>query len=153
MSNHMNWIKRQMLIGWILLVSGLLVCVAGLLISRLGSGLSFNTRIITGIGILLIGIGIAYLVRYSTARRDPQVARRLVSDERDERTQFIRARAGNRAYWISAAMVYAGLMWASFAANGSLPPLSPDGLWYFLAASVVLPFGVYIFSFSTNNSV
>ena len=34
-------------------------------------------------------------------------------------------------------------MWVSFAANGSLPELSPDALWFALAAVVILPFGVY----------
>ena len=37
---------------------------------------------------------------------------------------MIRARAGNRAYWVSTVIVYAGLMWVSFAASGSLPALS-----------------------------
>lgn len=37
-------------------------------------------------------------------------------------------------------------MWASFAANGSLPPLAGDALWFFLAACVLVPFGVYVAS-------
>ena len=43
-------------------------------------------------------------------------------------------------------MVYLGLMWVSFADNGSLPEMSADILWFFLAACVVIPFGVYIVS-------
>ena len=34
-------------------------------------------------------------------------------------------------------------MWESFAANGNLPALSGNALWYFLAAAVLVPFGVY----------
>jgi hypothetical protein len=40
-------------------------------------------------------------------------------------------------------MAYAVLMWVSFTVRGSLPELSPDALWFFLAAVVVVPFGVY----------
>ena len=106
--------------------------------------LPYNFRIITGLGILLAGIGVGYLVRYGAALKDEQSARRLTVEERDERTVLIRARAGNRAYWVSTALVYIGLMWASFAANGSLPALTGDALWFFLAACVLIPFGVYI---------
>jgi hypothetical protein len=71
---------------------------------------------------------------------------RLTVEERDERTVLIRTRAGNRAYWVSTALIYLGLMWVSFAANGSLPALTGNTLWFFLAAGVLIPFGVYITS-------
>lgn len=32
----------------------------------------------------------------------------------------------------------------SFAANGNLPALRGDVLWCFLAAAVLMPFGVYV---------
>jgi hypothetical protein len=70
----------------------------------------------------------------------------MAAEERDERSLMIRNQAGNRAYWVSAALVYLGLMWASFAANGDLPELSNDLLWYYLAAGFVIPFGVYAVS-------
>ena len=85
-------------------------------------------------------------MRYRAALKDEQSARRLNVEERDERTVLIRARAGNRAYWVSAALIYIGLMWASFAANGGLPPLTGNTLWFFLAAAVLFPFGVYVAS-------
>jgi hypothetical protein len=143
MNNYRDWINRQMRLGWIFVAAGLLVGVFGIVLPRLTGEPGFNTRIITGLGILLLGVGAAYLLKYGAVRRDQQAAKRLASEERDERTQMIRARAGNRAYWLSAAMSYAGLMWLSFAANGSLPAPSPDALWFFLAAVVLLPFGVY----------
>jgi hypothetical protein len=104
----------------------------------------FNFRIITGLGILLVGVGVGYLVRYLHALKDEQSARRLTAEERDERTVLIRARAGYRAYIVSAALVYIGLMWTSFAISGSLPALAGDTLWLFLAACVLIPFWVYI---------
>jgi len=143
MNKQVNWIKQQLRLGWIALAAGIVFSLAGLLLPRLVNGLPFNARIITGLGIFLLGVGIAYLARYSAARRDPRAAARMSSEARDERIQGIRARAGNRAYWVSTAIVYAGLMWVSFSASGSLPVLSADALWYFLAAAVILPFAVY----------
>jgi hypothetical protein len=104
-----------------------------------------NFCILTGLGILLGGVGIGFVVRYRPALKDTQSARRLNAEERDERTMLIRARAGNRAYWVSAALIYIGLMWVSFS-WADLPLLGGDALWYYLAACVVIPFGVYIAS-------
>jgi ABC-type uncharacterized transport system permease subunit len=142
----MTWINRRLRLGWMLLVAGLIVAVIGILLPVLAGDLPFNARIITGLGIVLLGIGVARLVHYGAVRRDARAARRLIAEERDERTQILNARAGNRAYWISAALAYGGLMWVSLSDNGSLPPLSADALWYFLAALVVVPFIVYIAS-------
>jgi len=150
MNKNMEWINHQARLGKILIAAGLIIGIFGIVLPRLVSGLQFNTRIITGLGILVLGIGVANLMRYSAPGRDAQAARRLVSEERDERMLFIRARAGNRAYWFSAVMMYAGLMWVSFVEGGSLPPLSPDALWYYLAAGVILPFIVYAISLKVD---
>jgi hypothetical protein len=143
MNNNVKWIHRQVRLGWIFLAAGIILAVVGIVLQRLVANLPFNARIITGLGILLLGVAISYLVRYGAARRSPQAAVRLASEERDERMRIIRARAGNRAYWFSAVLAYAGLMWVSFAQSGSLPMLSVDALWYFLVGLVILPFGVY----------
>ena len=146
MDNRTKWISTRIHMGRVFLAVGAFVAVMGIFIELQYSSLPYNFRIITGLGILLAGIGIGYLVRYRAALKDEQFARRLTVEERDERTVLIRARAGNRAYWVSTALIYIGLMWASFAVNGGLPDLSGDTLWYFLAAGVVIPFGVYIAS-------
>jgi len=104
----------------------------------------FDPCIITLLGILLVGVGIATLVCFSAFKKDAHSTDRLVADELAERIVLIRARAGNRAYWVSAVLIYAGLMWASFAANGKLPELGGDTLWLFLAGAMILPFLVYI---------
>jgi hypothetical protein len=137
------WMRQQLRLGQIALAAGLVLAITGIFLQLLPGGLPFNARIVTGLGILLVGVGIGYLVRYGAARRDPTAARRLASEAADERSQMIRARAGHRAYWFSTAIVYAGLMWVSFSANGSLPVMSQDALWYFLAGAVILPFIVY----------
>jgi hypothetical membrane protein len=146
MDNRTKWISNNIRMGWIFLAAGVFAALVGIFIERQYSYLPYNLRIVTGLGILLAGIGIGYLVRYRGALKDELSAKRLNAEERDERAVLLRARAGNRAYWVSAVLVYGGLMWASFAANGGLPELNGDVLWFFLAASVVIPFGVYIVS-------
>lgn len=146
MSEQQNWFNRQIRTGRTVLGAGLLLGIIGVFLPFVVDNLPFNSRIITGLGILLIGLGTAQLMRYNAASKDPKLAGRLINEEKDERLQMIRARAGNRAYWVSAVMIYVGLMWASFSSNGSLPVISSDSLWYFLAAVVILPFGVYVVS-------
>jgi ABC-type uncharacterized transport system permease subunit len=146
MDNRTKWILARVRMGWMFLAAGAFVAIVGILTEFKLASLPYNFRIITGLGITLIGIGIGELVRFKIALKDEQSARRLTVEERDERTVQIRARAGNKAYWVSTALVYIGLMWASFAANGGLPALTGDALWFFLAAGFLIPFGVYIAS-------
>jgi len=88
--------------------------------------------------------GVGLLVRFRAGLKDEASARRIMANVRDERTVMIRMRAGNRAFWMSSVLVYAGLMWTSYAAKSELPVLSQDALWDFLAAAVAVPFAVYI---------
>jgi hypothetical protein len=144
MDNRTKWIKKRVAMGWGFLAAGVIIALAGIFIQLQYAQLPYNFRIISGLGILLAGIGIGNLVRYGAALKDEQSARRLTVEEQDERTVLIRTRAGNRAFWVSGALIYSVLMWESFAANGSLPDLTGDTLWFALAACVVIPFGVYI---------
>jgi len=146
MKNSKKWVGKRIITGWIILIAGILVSASGLLSELKITGQPFDFRIVTGIGILLIGIGIGILVRYGSAIRDETSAKRITNEEHDERTLFIRAKAGNRAFWVSTALVYAGLMWVSFASNGKLPKMNEDALWYFLAITFILPFGIYLYN-------
>jgi hypothetical protein len=144
MDKHTKWLTTRVRLGWGFLAAGILVMILGLFAEQQYSYLPYNFRIITGLGILFVGIGVGYLVRYGVAmNKDQLTSRRLAAEETDERSLMIRNRAGNRAYWVSTAMVYGGLLWTSFAANGSLPALNGNVLWYFLVACVMIPFGVY----------
>lgn len=145
-NNLVQWINRRVRIGWILLASGLVVGASGVAIQLMIQDLSFNPRIITGLGFLLIGLGVGNLARYGFVRNDPQATRRLAYEARDERLRLIRSQAGHRAFWVTMTMVYALLMWVSYADIGHLPALTADALWYYLAAVVVLSFGVYVVS-------
>jgi hypothetical protein len=144
MNKQKQWIISRIRMGWMFLAVGVIVILFGIFAQSQFAYQPYNMRIISGLGILLAGIGIGSLVKYSTALKDDESARRLTVEERDERTVLLRTRAGNRAFWVSTAIVYIGLMWVSFAANGSLPPLSGNTLWFFFIAAVLIPFGVYI---------
>jgi hypothetical protein len=144
MNNRKKWISSRIRMGWMFLAAGVFVMMVGVFSELKFTHPSFNFRIITGTGILLSGIGVGYLVRYTAALKGESSARLVTVEEMDERNVLIRTRAGNRAYWASSILIYIGLMWASFAANGDLPALTGDALWFFLAASVLIPFGVYI---------
>jgi len=150
MNNRMKYIKSQR--QWALAAGGLglLLALLGVALPGLFGDLHFNTRIVTGLGILLMGIGLASWLRYLSLRRDTPEVARMLNERFDERAAVVRLRAGNRAFWVMLPLAYIGLMWVSFAANGSLPPMSEDALWWFLAALVVLPFGVYAVSLALD---
>jgi hypothetical protein len=143
MSERNGWIANRVRFGWILVVAGAALIVGGIALGRLNEVQPWNYGILTGLGIVVIVFGIDRIVRYRPALRDEAAARQLTMSERDERTNLIKARAGSRAYWASALLVYGGLMWVSFASNGSLPKIDDDGLWWFLAAAFLVPFAVY----------
>jgi uncharacterized membrane protein YfcA len=151
MNNQFSWIDRKLRLGWILIIAGTILAFAGILLRWMVEELPFNERIITALGILLLAVGIAQLVKYRAASRDRETARRLTANERDERMIMIRARAGHRGFWVSIGLTYAVLMWLSFADSGSLPPLSPDTLWFVMAGVVLAPMLIYVGSIIRDN--
>lgn len=141
MTDPRKWIATRVRLGWALLAAG---SVAGYFARWATAASPYNFQIIIGLSTLLMAFGVGFLFRYRAGLKDEGSARRLMTKARDERTVMLRIRAGNRAFWMSTVLVYAGLMWTSYAARGGLPVLSQDALWNFLAAAVVLPFAVYL---------
>lgn len=144
MSEQTQWLRLRARLGWLLLAGGLVLLVGSLVAARAIPNEPFNFRIVGGLGILIAGLGLAFAVRYGAALRDDAAARRVMVEERDERSVLIRQRAASRAYWTSAVLVFGGLMWSSFAANGQLPQLEGDGLWNYLAGATIVPLAVYL---------
>jgi hypothetical protein len=144
MTDRTSWLRTRVRAGWLLLACGLVVFVASLALARANPDFPWNLRILGGLGIVIGGVGGGLIFRYRPAISDDEAARRLVVEERDERGVLIRRRAGQRAYWMSALLVYVGLMWASFASNGDLPALEGDVLWNYLVVALAIPFCVYI---------
>lgn len=145
MNKRMKWITARIKYGWFIVTAGVLVGLTGIVLELFAAAPPFRPSLITGLGILFIGIGVGMVVRYRSALRDEDAARRLTVEEMDERTVMIRNQAAYRAFWVSMVMIYIGLMWVSF--EGSLPPLSADVLWFFLAGCLVVSFGVYVVSY------
>lgn len=146
MKSDRNWIRTRIDLGRALLILGLIVSGVGVVLQWRFSVQPINFRIVTGLGILLIGIGLSTLARYRSVLKDERAARRLEAEAHDERSLYIRGRAGFRAFWVTIAFNNVGLMWSSFANQGGVPALEGDVLWFFLAAATVVPFLVYIIS-------
>ena len=139
-----NWVAEILKWGLITIALGVVMVVAGLVLPVIAGSLVFIGKLMTAIGLMLVGLGIVSLLQYAFVSRDPKAGKQMMVNERDERTQSIRDRAGHRAYWISSALAFAVLMWASFAGDIGLPALSGDVLWFSLATVVIAPSIVYI---------
>ncbi len=150
MNKHADLIKNKLRWGWFFGILGIVFIGVGIVFEITFAYLPYKFSIITGLGILWVGIGIGMIIRYRSALRGNQSAKRLLIEEHDERNQFMRYRAGYRGFWVAIVMIYILLMWLSFSANGNLPPIGKDLLWYLLAACVVIPFTVYIISFLSD---
>jgi hypothetical protein len=144
MTDRTTWLRTRVRAGWLLVACGIAVLAASLVLARANPDFPWNLRILGGVGIVLGGIGAAMVLRYRPAISNDEVARRLLVEERDERGVLIRRRAGQRAYWMSAFLVYVGLMWVSFASIGDLPALEGDGLWNYLVITLLVPAFIYI---------
>ncbi|MDO9084709.1 MAG: hypothetical protein Q7U53_00770 [Anaerolineaceae bacterium] len=147
MSDQKKWLNSRIRIGWFFVGLGILFILVGVYFEINYAYIPYNVSIITGLGILWAGIGIGLIVKYMAVIKGDQSAKRMMVEEQDERNLFIRYRAGYRAFWVAIILTYVILMWLSMAANGSLPPIGKDLLWYLQAACVVIPFSVYIISF------
>jgi 4-amino-4-deoxy-L-arabinose transferase-like glycosyltransferase len=144
MTDRTTWLRTRVRAGWLLLALGIAVLAASVILARANPDFPWNLRIMGGVGIVIAGVGVGLVARYRPAISNDDVARRLIVEERDERGVLIRRRAGHRAYWMSALLVYSGLMWTSFASNGDLPALEGDGLWNYLVIALLVPFTVYV---------
>jgi hypothetical protein len=150
MTDRKSWLRTRVRAGWLLLAAGILMFVASVLLARANPDYPWNLRILGGLGMVIGAVGAAMVIRYRPAINDEEAARRLAIEERDERGVRIRQRAGQRAYWVSALLVYVGLMWSSYGSNGDLPALEGDAIWYFLVGALAIPFAVYVGSITLD---
>jgi hypothetical protein len=144
MHNQTNWTKGILTWGLVVISLGLVMAVVGLILPGLVTGLDFIGRLLIAIGLVLIVLGGVSLMQYAYVSRDPRAGKQMMINEQDERMQWIRARAGQRAFWISSSLAFAVLIWASFASDVGLPTLTGNALWFSLLAVVVVPYIVYI---------
>lgn len=142
MNDHKEEIDLKIRRGWYLLALGVLMIIGGIVLNQLH--FLMNNKLISALGVLAAGGAIGVLVKYITLKRNPEVARRVLAEETDERSQAIRDRAGSRGF--EAALGIAALALIVYSAvNIQISQPDPDPLWWFLAFLVVIPLGVYIF--------
>jgi len=153
MNKKTDWFVRKKRNALLFMVSGLIVTFSGILFEVFHVSLGFDARLITGSGFLVFGVSFSNWLQYLSAIKDPKTAKREYLAQMDEREIFIRSTAGNRAFWISIVCTYSLLMWESLSSNGSVPQLSDNTLWYWLAAAVVIPFITYIVGIIQGESI
>lgn len=98
MEKRSIWRDRNFRLSGGLLAGGLLLFLTGLAVRVLIPNSSLNPKWIESFGIFFAGWGIISLLRYILAAGDPITLKRLDNEERDERVQEIRRRAGNTAF-------------------------------------------------------
>ncbi|GEM_PF-1818439 len=144
MQNKPTNVNRQIILGWLLLGIGgvcFLIGVAFFEIPRLN--IIPATKLVSGLGILIAGLGVGQLVKYAPARVSAQTAKRIMIEDQDERLQTIRLRAGNKAFEITSAVSCIGLIvYSSLNVQGESASLY-DGMWYYLVFLFLLSVGVY----------
>ena len=146
MNNHMEWINRKVRWGWLSFAAALVVAAIGIALEWQVKPQSFNPKYVTSLGIIMFGVGIAYLQKYFPARRNPQAAARMAAKANDERVVAIRAKAGFGAYILSAVLTYAGMMWVGGAERRGEPLGSADAIWYGLLVLFLLPICFFVIS-------
>lgn len=142
---------QQKMYAWLFLISGITCTGVGVALELTEIPLGIDPRLITRMGILLLGLSLSAWLRYYKAAKRPQTAQRMVIAKSDERMTAIKNKAGQRGFWTSMAIIYGLLMWESVSSNGSLPILTADIRWYWLVAAVVLPMIVNIASIVQGN--
>lgn len=127
-------------LGWICVGLGVSLFLIGIALRTFLSGTIADTRILEGIGILLIGVGIIPLSRSISARRDPLGARRSQLAESDERAVSFRNKAGFNAFLFSMVVNNAVLITYSALTRGQ-PGFDP--IWFTLIFLAVAPIIVF----------
>ncbi len=69
MNDQEKWLKQKINTGWIFMGLGILLTLVGVYFEINFSYIPYNVSIITGLGILSLGIGIGMLVRYLGSKK------------------------------------------------------------------------------------
>jgi hypothetical protein len=140
MNNTKGDLQRRIRLGGMLMAAGALLLAVSLLLPLLLPGSMINFRWVGGFGILFLGWGGIYFSRHLMARRNPETARRLLAEERDERNVAIRHRAGYYAflfYFLSSG--FALVIYSAMTRGQDV-----NGLWVYMALMTILPPVFYV---------
>jgi hypothetical protein len=103
-----RYIKKQILSAAVFVAMGIAAGVAAIVWVRF-------RPVFIGIFSGFFPVGLILLVSYVRAQKKPQMQKNI-GMELDERSNFINARAGQRAFWISFWAVFAAVMLNNFVA-------------------------------------
>lgn len=148
-TNNPTPFTRQTTRGWALLAAGLIFLLVGVALRLALPGSAVNPKWVMAFGVLFSGLAIVDLAKTLTARLDPKAARRMVIEEKDERSRALRDRAGHAAFIFSIGVACLVLLVYS-SATWKAPGFDP--VWAYLAFTVLGPGLVYIFSLIWYNS-
>ena len=136
-------LDRKIRLGWYLSGVGVLLLVTGFILNTPTIRLGINPKLVAALGVLSVGCATGVLTKYIMLRRNPDVAKRVLTEESDERNRAIRYRSGSKAFEIALLTSSIILIIYSMTGNGA-SRTQPDLLWYVLALQVALPLSVYI---------
>lgn len=145
MMNQKTEINRRIQKGWGLLALSLVVLVFAFFVKATPLAVYLTGRQVAALALVLAGVAVGQLIKYTLGSRDPQVIKKMLVNEKDERMNLIRAQAGYRAFQIGLgaavlSLLYFSLQGAALAAAGLLN----DTLWYVLVGQVLVTFAVFI---------
>lgn len=140
-NNSNKVFQKEMGKGWVLFVLGTILLLAGTIPPIMKLTVFYPPHLAGGFGILIIGWGVAILVRFGLARKNAGSAKRAMIEENDERLVLIRARAGNDAFLLSIPATSIGLLLYSAITRGNP---EPDYFWYYMVFMTLVPIVVYI---------
>jgi hypothetical protein len=127
-------------LGWIAVIAGILIFIAGIVLRTIQPGTIADTRLLEGFGILLTGWGIIPAFRSLKKQRNPSAAHRSELDEKDERAVAIRNQAAYIAFLLNLGASSIMLLLLSASTRGQS---GFDPVWFGLAFLVIAPVAVF----------
>ena len=143
MDNNRQYPKQVAVKGWILIGGAILLFIAGRVIIALSPAeIGPYIKLIEGISVGLLGIGIWFLWQYFAFKRNPTSLMKARVESMDERKLWIGYRSGNNAFKYGITVTYLALLLTGIV-EGEIPV---DYAWWGLAFIVVSTMIVYIVS-------
>ncbi len=141
MDNKTKFIKTKKMQGILLICAGVILVFPALILNQQMS-LQVYLKLAKGLGLFLILWGIWTLFRTRSYLRNPAVLNQDSIQSTDERSSWIRYRAGSNAFYTGAGLTYLALL----VIGVTNKPIDPNLAWWALAGIVVATLLMYIIS-------
>ncbi len=133
-------LKRRIRQGAAMMGLGALLLAFDIIFPLIFPASVMNWKWVGGFGVMLLGWGGIYIARYLSASRDPEMARRTIVEDLDERNIAIRNRAGYAAFLFTTLAGSFALVIYSAMTRGQ----SADALWIYMAFMVIAPSAFFV---------